>query len=182
MSRKSLIIFGILIATMASVVGFPLMMSTPKDRATAYLYLKSTLNGDPEFRYLYAVNGGESRFDNFIYQSLDGEIKFADDCIGCNAEVGDTFFFHSYVSAQTSREIYDRKVEPVKDETGLREVLQQSPSRDRAITRVSENGRTIMVSLLWLENGDLWEITSIDEKHVIAFQRSQFFNMIKPQP
>ena len=181
MSRKPVIIVGSLIVAVGCLVGLLLMMSSSKDRTSAYLYVRSTLYGDPEFRYLYAVNGGESRFDSYIYQSLDGKINYAEDCIGCNEESGDTSVFHSYVSPQNSREVYDRLVEPASDETARREVLEQSSARDRAMTKVSQNGKTLVVSLCWIENGELWEITSIDERHVIAFQRSQFFNMIKPQ-
>ncbi|MBK8467372.1 MAG: hypothetical protein IPL32_16270 [Chloracidobacterium sp.] len=181
MSRKSVVIVGFLIVSVACVIGYPLIISSSTNRSRAYLYLKSTLYGDPEFRYLYAVNGGESRFDNYIYQSLEGDVQYAKDCIGCKEESGDTFFFHSYVSPQMSREIYDRMVEPLIDETARREVLEQTPARDRAMTRISQNGKTISVSLFWIENGELWEIRSIDQRHVIAFQRSQFFQMIKPQ-
>lgn len=179
--RKALIVIGTLVVILAAATGFMLIRASERDRQSAFLYVNSTLNGDPEFRYLYAVNGGESRFDNYIYQSLDGKVQCADDVIGACAEVGDTFFFHSYVSPEFSREIYDRRLEPTADKSVQLEILQQSPSRDQAMTRTSENGKTIRASLFWIENGELWEITSLNERHVIAFQRSQFFNMIKPQ-
>ncbi len=179
--KRSVLIIGIFVVVLAALLGFVLIRASERDRQSAYLYLNSTLRGDPEFRYLYTVNASGSNFDNYIYQSLDGEIQYANDCIGCNSEVGDTFFFHSYVSAKMSREIYDRKTEAREDETAKLEVLEQSPSRDRAMTRVSQNGKTVRVSLVWLENDELWEITSIDERHVVAFQRSQFFHMIKPK-
>ncbi|MEP7074447.1 MAG: hypothetical protein ABI878_01445 [Acidobacteriota bacterium] len=151
----------------------------------AMVYLTSVALGDPEFRFVNSHRDDSTHYETFLYQSLDGEIKYAEDCIGCKEQIGDTDVLHSFVSAKESDDIYGRYLEnpawkdyqivsqsTVFDETG-------KTAGKRALTVLRKDGKVVMAFLFWTENGDLWRISSFDENHVTAFERSQWFHRIK---
>ena len=132
----------------------------------------------PGFRYLYSNRDDSTHYESFIYQSLDGEIKHAEDCIGCYQEVGDTSVLHAFRSAQESEDQFNRALEVGDDAKYRQEVPERSVLKNpdgqvmgkRSLAILYEDGKVLRARFIWVENGEYWDITSFDEKHVRAFE------------
>jgi hypothetical protein len=78
----------------------------------AVISARSWILREPQFRLLTHNRDSKLRYATFTLQSSDGEVKYAEDCIGCYEMVGDTHILNSFVSPEESEAIFDRYVAP----------------------------------------------------------------------
>jgi hypothetical protein len=147
---------------------------------------KSWILREPQFRLLCQNRESKLRYGSYTFQSLDGPIKYADDCIGCYEMVGDTHVLHSFVSPEESEAIFDRYVAPshvptYRQEIIIREALlgKDGSTIGRRALLVNESDGKKEVVLFWTENGEFWSIASISKRHVLTFETSEHFSNIR---
>lgn len=152
----------------------------------AVLIAKSWIFREPQFRLLTHDRDSKLRYATFTFQSLDGEIKYTEDCLGCYQTVGDTHVLHSFVSPEESEAIFDRCIAPVSLPSYRKKIIFEqvlTNMKDETIGRrglaVSESDGKQEFNLFWTENGEFWSITSISKRHVLTFETSEHVSNIR---
>lgn len=152
----------------------------------AVLIAKSWIFREPQFRLLTHDRDSKLRYATFTFQSLDGEVKYTEDCLGCYQTVGDTHVLHSFVSPEESEAIFDRYVAPSHVPTDKQEIIineallgKDGATTGRRALVLNESDGEKEVILFWTENGEFWSITSISKRHVLTFETSEHFSNIR---
>jgi hypothetical protein len=132
----------------------------------------------PRFRFISVGTSDSSATYNF--QSSDGERVFADDCIGCNAELGNITVYHEYTSPQHTRYLFQSNLEGEElVEQGFKLNEKGQKIGERAVDIFRRNGETGAVRIYWTEGEEFWFIQAPTLKLAQEFESSEIFRFVR---
>jgi len=141
--------------------------------ATVWTYENSTA----KFRFLY---GGESDYyADYTFQTPPEEKNFADDCIGCEEEVGNVVIFKESRSLEQTRHLFQSNSENDLVEKGEKFDSNGEKLGERGITVFRNENKIVGARMFWTEGNDFWAIQAPSLELAKKLETSELFRCVR---
>lgn len=132
----------------------------------------------PRFRLLYGSASGEHA--NYTLQTPPEEKNFADDCIGCEQEVGNAVIFAEFGRLNKSEYLFNSNSEnnSVIEKTPILDGSGKTVGEQRMVV-FKEKEKTVGARLFWIEGKDFWAVQGPSVELTKALKESEQYKEIR---
>jgi hypothetical protein len=174
--RHALTFMGFLIAV---AIGLSIA-SLGTDTAHFASEVAAQTNDLPRFRLLYGSFRGD--YLTYTFQTPPEEKNYAEDCLGCEEEVGNAVIFAEFGCRDKSQYLFDSNSE--------REVVEKEPILDsdgmvvgeRRLTVFREKDGTVIAGrMFWIEGDDFWAVQAPTVELTKALRESEQYKEVRKE-
>ena len=131
-----------------------------------------------KFRYVYGEE--DNKYANFAFQTPPESKIFAEDCIGCEEEVGNVHAFKEDISKEQTSYLFKSNSENF-------EIVEKSAKADdkgtkigdRVVSVSKDKGKVVVSRIFWTEGDVFWAVQAPTVELAKEFEQSEIFQCVR---
>lgn len=153
-TRVFLGLFGLFLVPALSLVA---LFLTANDSPNIIERVDAQAADKRRFRFLFGKFMGEHA--SYTFQTPPEEKNYADDCIGCEQEVGNAVIWAEFGCPETSKYLFESNSKnDVVERTSIFDSNGKPAGEQRIWASKDKSGKIVSARVFWIEGNDFWAV------------------------
>lgn len=171
--RIALICVGLFLALVVAAGLFILRTETP----FAPTEVPAQRNEKPQFRLLNGSFMGE--YATYTLQTPPEEKNFAEDCIGCEQEVGNAVIFAEFGCLNKSEYLFEANSTNIVEKAPIVDSAGTPTGEQRIVVFKDKEEKIVGARLFWIEGKDFWAVQAPSIELTKALRESEQYKEVR---